>query len=53
LSILADFEEHFAQEQKLKGVLVVWRNIERLRKTEQAIAILAHNEIRNFIKETI
>jgi len=53
LGYIADFEEHFAQKQKLRGVLVVWSNIKRLRKTEQAIAILAHNEIRDFIKETI
>jgi len=53
LGYIADFEEHFAQKQKLRGVLVVWSNIKRLRKTEQAIAILSHNEIRDFIKETI
>lgn len=52
LGYIADFEEHFDPKQKPKGVLVVW-DIKRLRKTEQDITILAHNEIRDFIKEQI
>ena len=50
LGYLADFKRHFGKEQKPKGVLVVW-NIQRLRKTEQEVSILAHNEVSKYIKE--
>ncbi len=52
LGYLADFEKFFTLKQKPKGVLVVW-NIERKRKTEQDVSILAHNKIAGFIKETV
>lgn len=50
LGYLADFNKHFGKEQKPKGVLVVW-DIQRLRKTEQEVSILAHNKVREYIKE--
>jgi hypothetical protein len=50
LGYLADFHNHFPPEQKPKGLLVVW-NIKRIRKTSQDIAIIGHDEIRNFVQE--
>lgn len=53
LGYLADFKRHFPKEQKPKGVLVVWGGFQRLRKTEQEVRILAHNEVSEYIEETI
>jgi hypothetical protein len=52
LGYLADFDKHFRKEQKPKGVLVVWA-IQRLKRTEQEISILAHNEVSEYIKDII
>lgn len=52
LGYLADFRRHFRKDQKPKGVLVVW-DIRRIRKTEQEVCILAHDEVREYIKEMI
>jgi len=50
LGYLADFGKIFSEEQKPKGVLVVW-NIKQIAKKEQDISILAHDEITEFVKE--
>jgi len=52
LGYLADFKKYFSEEQKPKAVLVVW-NIQRLRKTEQEVSILARNEVSEYIREMI
>lgn len=52
LGYLADFSRYFPSKQKPKGVLVVW-DIKRVRKTEQDITIIAHNEVADFAREMI
>jgi len=52
LGYLADFKKHFGEEQKPKGVLVVW-DIQRLRESEQEVSILGHQQVSNFIKRIV
>ena len=52
LGYLADFKKHFGEEQKPKGVLVVW-DIQQLRESEQEVSILGHKQVGKFIKQII
>ena len=52
LGYLADFSNNFSDQQKPKGILVVW-DIKRVKETEQDIIILSNKQVGGEIKKII